>query len=63
MHLSSREIRLYEITFDFSPRWLVQKGKHDEARKALLRIRQVEEVEFEIQAIIKTCEEENEIGN
>eukprot|EP00121_Abeoforma_whisleri_P007011 Awhi_evm1s6387 len=51
------------IFLDESPRWLIQKGKHDEARKALLRIRQEEEVEFEIQAIIKTCQEENEIGS
>eukprot|EP00121_Abeoforma_whisleri_P005736 Awhi_evm1s5204 len=51
------------IFLDESPRWLVQKGKHNEARKALLRIRQKEEVEFELAAIMKTCEEENEIGS
>ncbi|KAH8552097.1 sugar transporter [Umbelopsis sp. PMI_123] len=34
-----------------SPRWLVQKGRDEDARKALLRIREPEEVESELQGI------------
>ncbi|KAI7848587.1 general substrate transporter [Circinella umbellata] len=34
-----------------SPRWLVQKGKDDKARRAIARVREPEEVELELQEI------------
>eukprot|EP00121_Abeoforma_whisleri_P011281 Awhi_evm1s10404 len=51
------------IFLDESPRWLVQKDKFDEARSALLRIRQPHEVEDELQEIIHTVEAERAIGD
>lgn len=34
-----------------SPRWLVQKGKIEKAKRALLRVREENEVEEEIEAV------------
>lgn len=34
-----------------SPRWLIQKGKIDKARRALLRVRDPHEVEPEIEEV------------
>jgi Sugar (and other) transporter len=44
-----------------SPRWLVQKGRDEDARKALMRIREPQEVESELQGVsvyfvaVQTC--------
>lgn len=44
-----------------SPRWLVQKGRDEDARAALLRIREPQEVEAELQGVsmhfvaVQTC--------
>jgi hypothetical protein len=34
-----------------SPRWLIQKGRVEDARSALLRIREPSEVESELQGV------------
>jgi len=57
-------IAMFIIMFflDESPRWLVQKGKIDDARNCLKRIRQEYEVEDEIAEIREAIEQENIIG-
>ena len=34
-----------------SPRWLVQQGKDEKARRAIARVREPEEVDFELQEV------------
>eukprot|EP00122_Pirum_gemmata_P016697 Pgem_evm1s15617 len=50
------------IFLDDSPRWLVSKGRIEEARSALLRLRNLHEVEPEIVAIEEDLEEQRAIG-
>ena len=45
-----------------SPRWLISKGRLEDARSALHRIRGPVDTEPEIHAIQKSCDEED-IGN
>eukprot|EP00122_Pirum_gemmata_P000873 Pgem_evm1s781 len=47
---------------DESPRWLVQKGRFEEARSCLLRIRQEYEVDAEMSEIISNIDEQKEQG-
>ncbi|ORY93328.1 general substrate transporter [Syncephalastrum racemosum] len=47
-----------------SPRWLVQSGKIDKARRALLRLREEHEVELELEEIVAAVEwEKNNTSN
>ncbi|KAI9252953.1 MFS sugar transporter-like protein [Phascolomyces articulosus] len=46
-----------------SPRWLVQKGKEDKARRAIARVREPEEVEHELQEIKAAIEWEIKYTN
>jgi len=42
-----------------SPRWLVDKGKIEAARSALIKIRETEDVETELNQIRQSVEEES----
>jgi len=47
-----------------SPRWLVQQGRHDEARKVLRMLRsESSDIEDELQEIVKVCAEDKKIAN
>jgi len=43
-----------------SPRWLVSKGRMEEARTSLQRIRGNVDIDFEIHEIERSCDEEKE---
>ena len=45
-----------------SPRWLVQKGKHDEARNVLRKLRSVTcNIEEELKEIVNVCKEDEQV--
>ena len=45
-----------------SPRWLVQKGKHDEARNVLRKLRSVTcNIEEELKEIVNVCKKDEQV--